>query len=287
VPADQVKPADEARWVLNGDRGLTYSATLPEGSKLVEGEWWREDYAGPPLVSFEDEIAEGLGLKVGDTVVVNVLGRNVEARLASTRSVDWESLSINFVMVFSPNALAGAPFNLLATVALPEDLPVDREGRMVRRLAETFPTVTAIRVRDALQLFETLVEKVMVAIRAAAGFTLLTGAVVLAGALATSQRRRVREAVIFKTLGATRRRIVGAHLIEYALLAAVTGVSALGLGTLGAYLTLRFAMQSDFTFSAPAVLQALGFAILLVLVFGAIGTWRALSARPAQQLRAQ
>lgn len=286
TPADRIKPSDEAAWVLNGDRGLTYSATLPEGSTLSAGEWWPEDYAGPPLVSFEGEIAEGIGLKIGETVTVNVLGRNVEARVANLRKVDWDSLAINFVMVFSPKALAGAPFNLLATVTLPRDLPPEREGQMIQALADAFPTVTAIRVRDALDTFQNILDRVMVAIRAAGGFTLFTGAVVLAGALATSQRRRIREAVIFKTLGATRRRIVAAHLIEYAVLALVTGVAAVGLGTLGAYLALTFAMDSKLVFSALAVAQAIGLAVFLVLLFGAVGTWRALSARPAQQLRA-
>lgn len=285
VPAEQIKAADEARWVLNGDRGLTYAETLPEGSTLVAGAWWPKDYSGPPLVSFDDEIARGLGLSIGDTVTVNVLGRNVDARIANLRAVDWESLAINFVMVFSPNALAGAPFNLLATIGLPEDIAVEREGRMLRELAEAFPTVTAIRVRDALQVFESIVAQVMTAIRAAASFTLLTGAVVLASALATAQRRRMREAVIYKTLGATRRRIVSAHLIEYALLGLLTGICALALGTLGAYLALKFPMHADFTFSPLAVAEALGLALVLVLVFGAIGTWRALGARPAEQLR--
>lgn len=286
TPAEEVKAGPEARWVLNGDRGLTYSDTVPEGSTLVKGEWWPKDYDGPPLVSFEAEIANGLGLAIGDTVTVNVLGRNVVAKVANLREVDWESLSINFVMVFSRNALAGAPFNLLATVGLPRDLPAETEGRMVQTLVETFPAITAIRVRDALDSLKSVLDRVMVAIRAAGGLTLITGAVVLAGALATAQRRRVREAVIFKTLGATRRRIVTAHLIECTVLAFLTGVAALGLGTLGAYLALKFAMDSEFTFSWPAVLQALGFAVALVLAFGAVGTWRTLSARPAQYLRA-
>ena len=128
TPVEQVKAPPEAAWVLTGDRGLTYSATLPEGAHVVEGAWWPADYAGEPLVSFDTEIAKGLRLKVGDTVTVNVLGRNVTARVANLREVKWESLSLNFVMVFSPNTLVGAPHNLLATITLPRDVRSGRRG---------------------------------------------------------------------------------------------------------------------------------------------------------------
>src|SRR5690606_16885692 len=103
-PVDQIKPPPEAEWVLTGDRGLTYSEDVPEGSRVGAGEWWPADYDGEPLVSFEAELAGHLGIGLGDTVTVNVLGRNITARIASLREVKWESLAINFVMVFSPNA---------------------------------------------------------------------------------------------------------------------------------------------------------------------------------------
>ena len=140
-PAEQVKAPPEAQWVLTGDRGLTYSAGVPEGSTVVAGKWWPADYAGEPLVSFEAEIAKGLGLKIGDTVTVNVLGRNITARIANLREVKWESLSLNFVMVFSPNTLAGAPHNLLATITLPKDAPLAAEGRLAREIGRAFPAV--------------------------------------------------------------------------------------------------------------------------------------------------
>ena len=121
-PVEQIKAPPEAAWVLTGDRGLTYSDEVPEGSTLAEGTWWPADYTGEPLVSFEAELAKGLGVKIGDRVTVNVLGRNLTARIANLRDVKWESLAINFVMVFSPNTLRGAPHNLLATVTLPNNV---------------------------------------------------------------------------------------------------------------------------------------------------------------------
>jgi len=97
VSVDEVEVKPDARWVLAGDRGLTYTDSVPGASKIEEGEWWPKGYDGPPLVSFDGELAEGLGLKLGDKVTVNILGRNVEAEIASLRKIDWESLAINFV----------------------------------------------------------------------------------------------------------------------------------------------------------------------------------------------
>lgn len=283
--ARDVKPAANAAWVLNGDRGLTYAEDVPEGSRLVAGEWWQPGYDGPPLVSFERDIAEGLGLAIGDTVTVNVLGRNVEAKIANLRDVDWDSLAINFVMVFSPNVLAGAPHNFLATVRLPDEAGADREARLTQALGQDYPGVTALRVRDAIDAFRQIAERVLVAIQAASGVTLLVGAIVLAGALAVAHPRRMRETVIFKTLGATRRRIVVAHIVEYASLALAAGVAAAALGTFAAWAVVHLVMDAPFTFSWGAMARPILFAAGLVLAFGALGTWRILGANPARQLR--
>ena len=101
-PVEDLKVAADVQWVLNSDRGLSYDDTVPEGSTLVEGTWWGKDYHGAPLVSFESEIAKKLGVGLGDRVTVNVLGRNIEATIANLREVKWESLALNFIMVFSP-----------------------------------------------------------------------------------------------------------------------------------------------------------------------------------------
>ncbi|HEY5831798.1 MAG TPA: FtsX-like permease family protein, partial [Hyphomicrobiaceae bacterium] len=228
--ADTVKAPPEAQWVLNGDRGLSYSATVPEGSSVVAGQWWPADYAGEPLVSMEAEIAKGLGLKIGDAVTVNVLGRNVTARISNLREVKWESLALNFVLVFSPNTLAGAPHNLLATISLPKDTPLATEAKLAQQIGRDFPASTAIRVKDAIDAFSAVFNRVMVAVRAAGSVTLIAGALVLAGALATAQRRRIQQAVILKVLGATSRRILLSHLAEYAALAILTSFIALLIG---------------------------------------------------------
>jgi putative ABC transport system permease protein len=286
-PVEEVKAPPEAAWVLNGDRGLTYATQVPEGSKIVAGTWWPADYDGEPLVSFEADIAKGLGLKIGDEVTVNVLGRNVTARIANLREVKWESLSLNFVMIFSPNTLAGAPHNLLATVTLPKDAPLAAEAKLAQDIGRAFPASTAIRVKDAIDAFSAIFGRVMIAVRAAGSVTLLAGALVLAGALATAQRRRIQQAVILKTLGATSWRILRSHLLEYLVLAVLTSLIALLIGGIAAYCVLTLAMEVDFVFSAVAAAEALLLATLLVALFGGYGTWRVLKAPPVPYLRSE
>lgn len=286
-PVEATKVPPQAQWVLNGDRGLTYADEVPEGSKVTEGQWWTKDYAGEPLVSFEGELAKLLGLKLGDTVTVNVLGRNLTARIANLREVHWESLAINFVLVFSPNALRGAPHNLMATLALPKSAGIADEGRLAREIGRLYPTVTAIRVKDAINAFNTVFARIMTAVRVAGSVTLLAGALVLAGALATAQRRRIRQAVLLKVLGATRRRILAVHAIEYVALAAATAAVALLIGSVAAWATVSRIMDVPFTFSLRAVAEALGVALILVMVLGAVGTWRVLGARAVPVLRSE
>jgi len=285
-PAEQVKAAPEAQWVLNGDRGLSYAEAVPAGSKLVAGQWWPADYAGEPLVSLEAEIAKGLGLKLGDTVTVNVLGRNVTARVANLREVKWESLSLNFVLVFSPNTLQGAPHNLLATVTLPKEASLATEAKLAQAIGRAFPASTAIRVKDAIDAFGVIFARVMLAVRSAGSVTLIAGALVLAGALATAQRRRIQQAAILKALGATRRRILLSHLLEYVLLAVLTSFISFLIGTAAAWLAVTQAMELEFTFSLWAALETMGLATLLVAAFGTFGTWRVLKAPTIPYLRA-
>ena len=146
IKADDLKPAAGSRWVLRGDRGITYSHTVPAGSRVVEGQWWSADYTGEPLVSVESKSAHDLNLKIGETITVNVLGRNITARIANLRAVDWENLGINFVLVFSPGAFEGAPHSDIATLAFADGGTAAEEAAIVKALAEAFPTVTAVRV---------------------------------------------------------------------------------------------------------------------------------------------
>ena len=287
VPAEKVEADPDARWVLSGDRGLTYTDAVPPASTLVEGTWWPKDYSGSPLVSFDAELAKGLGLKLGDTITVNILGRNVDAKIASLRKIDWESLAINFVMVFSPNTLAGAPHRALTTLELPKGTDPALEGKVIQALSERFPLVTAVKVGDIVAAAKELLAKVMTAIKATAGVTLLIGAAVLAGAVAAGQQQRKYLAVLYKTLGATRWRIVSAELLEFGLLGLATALLSVLIATITAWALCKWAFDVTFVFSPLAVFETVLLALALVLTVGALTTWRLLSVKAAPYLRTE
>ena len=284
--ASEIKAAESAAWVLEGDRGITYSQSMPDGSVLTDGEWWAADYKGPPLVSMEAEVARGLDLKVGDSVTVNVGGRNITARIANLRAVNWRSLGINFVFVFSPNTFAGAPHSFLATAAFPNGNASDRELLLLKDVAARFPTVTSLRVKDALDAISGAMDQLAFAVRGASGIALIASILVLSGALAAGQRGRIYDAVVLKTLGATRRRLLKAFVIEYALLGLATALFGLAAGSLAAWFVLIKVMKLDsFLWLWGPALGAIGLALLVTVGLGLLGTWRVLGQKPASYLR--
>jgi putative ABC transport system permease protein len=285
VDAAGFKAKESAAWVLEGDRGVTFADAAPDGSKIVAGAWWDRNYSGSPLVSLEAEVAAGLGLHIGDSLTVNVLGRNITARIANLRKVNWRNFAINFVMVFSPNTFAGAPHSLLVTAAFPHGSTSRDEIALLRACATRFPGVAAVRVREALDAIEALVAKLADAIRAASGIALGTAVLVLAGALSANRRARMADAVILKILGATRRRLIATFLIEYAILGLATAAFGVGAGTLAAYVIVTKVMAFDFEFSAAPALAAAGAGLGLTVVLGMIGAWRILGQKPAAFLR--
>jgi putative ABC transport system permease protein len=285
VRSEEINPPPNAAWVLQSDRGITYAKDVPAGSRIVEGAWWGPDYQGPPLVSFEQKLAEALGLKIGDPITVNVLGRNITATISNLRTVDWQSLGINFVIVFSPGTFAGAPHSHIATLTYPGGATPEQEAALVKASSDTFPSVTAVRVKDALDAIGSLVANLVLAIRGASGITLLAAALVLAGALAASHHHRVYDAVILKTLGATRAQLLSAYALEYCLLGLVTAVLGVAAGTIAAYFVTTEVMDLSFVFlPGPALVAAFG-AIGVTIAFGLLGTYRALGQKPAPVLR--
>ena len=286
IAADKFVPAQEGSgWVLRGDRGITYDASLPKNSKLEEGSWWPEDYTGIPLVSFDEEAATDLGLKIGDRITVNVLGREITAEIANTRTVEWQSLAINFVMVFSPNTFAGAPHAHLMTLGWDDDVPEETELALLKTVSNAFPTVTAIRVKDAISQVNDLVAQLAWAIRGASSITLIASVLVLAGALAAGHRSRIYDAVILKTIGATRARLIFAYALEYAILGLATAVFALLAGGVAAWYVITQIMDGSFVMMPVTAAGAALIALVLTVGFGLVGTWRVLGEKPAPVLR--
>jgi putative ABC transport system permease protein len=281
VPVEEATVAPEAQWAVHSERGLTYAATPPKGSRIVAGSWWPADYHGAPLVSMDAEIARGAGLTLGDTITVNVLGRDVTATISSLREIDWGRLGINFVLIFSPGTLDGAPQTHIATARTAPD----QEAALERAVTDRFPNVSAIPVKDALAAISSIIGAIAIALRATAGITLAAGTLVLAGAVAAGHRRRVYEAVLLKVLGATRAAVTRAFLMEYGILGIATAALAGVLGTLAGYLILTRVMHQDWQFLPGAVLSTALIATALTLCVGYIGTWRALGAKAAPFLR--
>lgn len=274
----------EGRWVLRGDRGITYAQNMPEGSSLTDGSWWTPDYTGEPLVSFSEEEGRELGLKLGDTVTVNVLGRNITAKIANFRKVEWRSLSINFVMVFSPNTFSGAPHAWLATL-MDSSASAETEGEILRAVTTAYPTVTTVRVKDALDIAGQLLGQLATAIRAAAAVALIASVLVLAGALASGNRARTHDAVILKTLGGTRSMLMRAFSYEYMILGLATAIFALVAGGISAWFVVSNIMKLQASFLPEVAVTTVVGALVLTVGIGLAGTWRILGQKAAPVLR--
>jgi putative ABC transport system permease protein len=274
----------EARWVLQGDRGITYAETVPDNSRVEEGAWWDKDYSGEPLVSFASEEAHQLGLKIGDTVTVNVLGRNITAKIANFRAVEWRSMSINFVMVFSPNTFKGAPHAWLATLTDHAATPAV-EQTVMRAVTNAYPGITSIRVKDALDIASDLVGQLATAVRAAASIALVVSVLVLSGAIAAGNRARIHDAVVLKTLGARRSMLMRAYFYEYALLGLSASVFALAAASVASWYVVTEIMELPFRFLPGAALWTLAVALAVTAGTGFLGTWRVLGQKAAPVLR--
>jgi putative ABC transport system permease protein len=282
VPADQVKATPETRWALSGDRGLTYAATPPAGTHIVAGQWWPVDYDGPPLVSFDAGLAKGWHVGIGDSIRVNMLGRDIDLTIASLRDIAWQSLSLNFAMVASPGLLAHAPHTHIATVRVAAG---PDQGALLRAVTDALPNVTGILVTDVLAAVAALLGQVAAALTATGSLALAAGALVLVGAVAAGQRRRTAEAVILKTLGATRGQIRAAWLVEFGLLGLAAGILAALVGTAASYAVLHYIMHAGWVFLPGTLAETLITALAMMLVFGYAGTAAALRTKAAPLLR--
>jgi putative ABC transport system permease protein len=288
--AKMVRVADleeipEGAWALRGERGLTYADTLPQGNRVVAGEWWSPFNKGEPLVSVDARFAEAVGLKVGDYLTIGILGVERTARVANLREIDWESMGFNFALVFSRNAISDAPHNLSATIDLPDGADAAARGRLLRGLVKEMPSSSVIEVGGILVEARKLLEQVSLATLAAAGVTVLAGLAVLMGAIAAARAARTYDTVMLRVLGASRRQILLLQLAEYGLLAGVLALVALGLGGGLAWVVITQLFEFDWLPDWGQVLGVLGLGVALVLGFALAGSLPLLRAKPARALR--
>lgn len=282
VPASEIVPPPQEAWILRGDRGITWTAGgPPDPEKIVKGDWWPADYSGPQLVSFDAEAAAAFDLQIGDTITVNVLGRDVQAIIANWRQIDWNDLGINFVMVFSPGIISQAPMTYIATAHLADEQEIPLERAVVGEL----PNVSAIRVKEVLEGVNEILANVAVAVRVIAVVAIIAGVLVLSGAIAAGHRKRIYDAVVLKVLGATRRDLISAYALEYGILGLVTAGIATLLGTAAAWFVMTRLMEAPWAFAAEPAIITIVAALACTVGAGMIGTWAALNKKAAPLLR--
>jgi len=285
VRVADLKEIPDGAWALRGERGLTYADTIPQGNRLVAGEWWSPFHRGEPLVSVDAEFARAVGLEVGDYLTIGILGVERTARVASLREIDWESMGFNFILVFSRNAISDAPHNLVASIDLPEGADSAARGRLLRALVKELPSSSVVEVGGILVEARKLLQQVSLATLAAAAVTVLAGLAVLMGAIAAARAARTYDTVMLRVLGASRRQVLLLQLAEYGLIAGVLALVALGLGTGLAWVVITQLFEFDWLPDWGEVLGVLGLGVALVLAFALGGSLPLLRAKPARALR--
>ena len=277
----ELETLPEGAWVLRGDRGLTYSAAIPEGSEIAAGEWWPADYDGPPLVSVDEEQAAALGLKIGDSLTVSLLGVEIQAKVASFRKVNWRNFGFNYVLVFPPSVLANVPHSVAATI----QLETAKEDKLLGILPQEFPSISMVKVKEIASQIGDILDQMATAIAAAASIAIFSGIAVLIGAIAASRQTRVYDSVILKLLGATRAQILTVQAIEYALLALLLSAVALVLGLFAGWFVITQVFEFTWQPDWGIVMLTLAIGAVVTLGIGLLGSIPVLSAKPARALR--
>ncbi|MGE3475517.1 MAG: ABC transporter permease [Rhodospirillaceae bacterium] len=281
IPSEEYMKTHGESWLLRGDRGITYSETLPENARLAAGAWWPAGYEGEFLASLDASGAEAGDLKLGDTITVQVLGRDVTAKIASLRDISWQSGAMNFGIILSPNALRGAPAMFLATA----NTDPGTEEKIETAVLNALPNVTVVQVRAALETLKNVLGTLSIAVRLTAGVALVAGALVLAGAIAAGHSRRIYESVVLKVLGATRADVLKAFVFEYLLLGLATGLIAAVVGGLAAFGVVHELMEIKWSLDLTVIATVIAACIGVTLFAGFTGTWRAMGIKAAPLLR--
>ena len=270
-------------WTLRREYRSTYRDSLTDSERLVEGRWWSGDSV-PVEISVEQELALDLGVGIGDEIVWDIQGVPLASRVRSIRTVDWARFEPNFFVVFAPGALEQAPHSIVTLARI--DDPVLR-GRLQRVVAERFPNVTSLDLTMLQAAIEQLVGRVSLAIRFMALFSLVTGVLVLVGAVATSRYQRVREGALLKTLGATRSQVLRVVFAEYLALGLLAATAAVGLSAAAGWALARFMFEVPFAFPVEAIAGVIGLTSLLTVSVGVWGSVEVIRKTPLEVLRAE
>lgn len=282
-PARDIKNLpDDIAEVFQGDTTMSWARELPGASTIVDGAWWPDDYAGPPEVSLSDEFQAPLGLSVGDEITIGIAGRPITARIASFRDIDWREGGLSFRILFSPGVIEGAPQSYMGSISVADGT----EASVETALSRSFPALTYLPVGDALARISSILSSLANAVALVGSLAVVSGVLVLAGAMTVGRRQREADAVVMKVLGATRRDVIVAFVTEYGLLGALAALMGAGLGTVGAWAILTFVLEIPFAISWGTIALVTVGAVLVSIGTGVLTTWSAMSVRPARQLRA-
>jgi putative ABC transport system permease protein len=280
-PVNRKAIGENRRWAFDNDISLSAIGPEPPGANLVGGRWWPANYAGPPLVALEKEVAEAGGLKIGDALTLQVLGRQIEVRVAALRHVDFGGFGPDFALIIDPAALAGANLRGVAIAKMSRA----SEAALTRALGQDFPGVNVISVREQLEAASALFDRLALAVRGAAAIAALAGLLVLAGSIAAGAGMRTREAATLKVLGAARAQILLAYVIEYGAVGLIAGLAGVGLGAAAAWPVVALVFQATWSVDWSGVFLLTGGAASLTALGGALAALHALSKRPAPALR--
>lgn len=270
----------EAAFLLSGEIPMTFRSVLPPASRLVEGEWWPADYTGPALVSLHQNLRQGLGIRLGDTISFEIFGETVTATVSNFRDYAWQG-GIDFLVTFSPGVLDAYPSTLLAAVTAAEG----REEEVERFLANEYIDIKFIEIGATLTRITEALSQLSLAVTSVGGIAVLNGLLILIGSLAAGRRQRESDAVLNKVLGAQRSEILVSALIQFLLLAVFAAIIAIPSGIFTAWLLTQVLLNVAFAVEAPTIGLVIAGVIAVTAILGATTLLRVLSIRPALLLR--
>ena len=273
-------PVDDGRWMANREANLTWSGRLSDSNSLTAGEWWGEDYDGPPLVSVEAEAAMELGVEIGDKLVFLIAGREIEMEISSFRQVNWDSFQPNFFMVLSPGALEGLPSTFIASLQVPSE-----RRDVLLNLVRQHPTVSVIDLETILNQVKGIIDKASLAVQAVFVFTLAAGVAVLFAAVQSTIDERRFESAMLRALGVRRRTVLSGVLTEFAAIGLAAGLlAAAGASILAAVIAVQL-YELDYNFNLALWVAGLLAGMALVCVSGFAAARGAINAPPVNVLR--
>ena len=282
-PVDVARIPKMDRWAYDSDITMSAIGPRPEDPGIQDGRWWAADYAGPPLLAMDVEVAKGEKIKVGDAVTLSVLGRDIDAKVAVLRKVDFGGFGASFPLVVTPSAVEGANLRQVAIAKASKA----QEARVIHELGRDFPTVNVISVREQLEAATDLFDRLALAVRGQPAVAALAGLLVLAGAIAARARARTREAATLKVLGASRAQILAAYILEYGAVGVIAGTAGVALGYAAAWPVVVKVFHAKWSMDWAGIAALLAAAALVAGLGGLLAAFQALSKRPAPALRAE